>query len=84
MLGGMSPETPPHADEIERITSRIRQVDLAKALAARGKVAEALQLLRTVRDMYDEPAKRQLVDWMIRDLERQGAVDGPPSDVASI
>lgn len=70
-------DQPPHADEVERITSRIRQVDLAKALAARGNVDEALRLLTKVRDMYDEPAKRQLVDWMIRDLERkQKPADG--------
>lgn len=59
------------AAEIERITARIKQVDLAKALAARGNTQEALQLLRKVREMYDEPTKRQLVDWMIRDLEQK-------------
>lgn len=66
----------PNSAEIERLTARIRQVDLAKALAARGNTQEALTLLHKVRDLYDEPAKRQLVDWMIKDLERK--VPPPP------
>ena len=59
------------AHEIERATTRIRQVQLAKTLAQRSRFGEALKILHKVREQYEEEANKRMVDWLISEVERQ-------------
>jgi len=70
----MSSEQDPDPNEdaeIERITARIRLVELAKTLAAKGSFAEALKVLHRVRDQYQDAKLVRRVDWLIAETERQ-------------
>lgn len=67
-------------EDMERITTRMNQVSLAKALIKKGALKEALQLLRGVREKYTEPSMLKMVDFLIRDLEaRQGTSPSGPA-----
>jgi hypothetical protein len=56
-------------DDMERITTRMNQVSLAKSLVKKGAYQEALQILRTVRERYTEESMLKMVDFLIKDLE---------------
>ena len=56
---------------MDAITTRIQKVQLAKGLIARGAFPEALRVLRTVRDPYDDPSMVKAIDWLIRETEEQ-------------
>ncbi len=58
-------------EDMERITTRMNQVSLAKSLIKKGAHKEALQILRTVREKYTEPSMLKMVDFLIRDLENK-------------
>lgn len=60
---------PSYFDDMERITTRMNQVSLAKSLVKKGAYQEALQILRTVRERYTEESMLKMVDFLIRDLE---------------
>lgn len=65
-------------EDMERITTRMNQVSLAKSLIKKGALKEALQILRAVREKYTEESMLKMVDFLIRDLEsRQAATRGP-------
>jgi hypothetical protein len=65
-------------EDMERITTRMNQVSLAKSLIKKGALKEALQILRGVREKYTEESMLRMVDFLIRDLEsRQAAPRGP-------
>lgn len=55
--------------DMERITTRMNQVSLAKSLIKKGAHAEALKILRTVREKYTEESMLKMVDFLIKDLE---------------
>lgn len=56
-------------EDMERITTRMNQVSLAKSLIKKGALKEALQILRGVREKYTEESMLKMVDFLIRDLE---------------
>lgn len=65
-------------EDMERITTRMNQVSLAKSLIKKGALKEALQILRSVREKYTEESMLKMVDFLIRDLEtKQGMTPGP-------
>ena len=55
--------------DMERITTRMNQVSLAKSLIKKGAHKEALTILRSVREKYTEESMLKMVDFLIRDLE---------------
>jgi hypothetical protein len=56
-------------EDMERITTRMNQVSLAKSLIKKGAHKEALQILRSVREKYNEESMLKMVDFLIKDLE---------------
>lgn len=60
-------------EDMERITTRMNQVSLAKSLIKKGALKEALQILRGVREKYTEESMLKMVDFLIRDLEARQA-----------
>ncbi|MBX3471875.1 MAG: hypothetical protein KF878_33890 [Planctomycetes bacterium] len=66
-------------EDMERITSRMNQVSLAKSLVKKGAYREALQILRGVREKYTEESMVKMVDFLIRDLESKMAPGSPPT-----
>jgi hypothetical protein len=56
-------------EDMERITTRMNQVSLAKALVKKGAYQEALTILRSVREKYVEASMLKMVDFLIKDLE---------------
>ncbi len=63
-------------EDMERITTRMNQVSLAKSLIKKGALKEALQILRGVREKYTEESMLRMVDFLIRDLEGRSAAPG--------
>ena len=52
--------------DVKRITGRIKRVEQAKALAAAGKLEEAIQVLERAREAYEgEPRMLKNVDWLL-------------------
>lgn len=56
-------------EDMERITTRMNQVSLAKSLIKKGAHKEALLILRSVREKYHEESMLKMVDFLIKDLE---------------
>jgi hypothetical protein len=56
--------------QTKAITARIQRVEMARGLAEGGKVAEALELFRKVREAYaSEPDMQRQVDRLIERYE---------------
>jgi hypothetical protein len=66
-------------EDMERITTRMNQVSLAKALVKKGAYQEALTILRSVREKYVEASMVKMVDFLIKDLEAKLGAPRPPS-----
>lgn len=66
-------------EDMERITTRMNQVSLAKTLVKKGAYQEALTILRAVREKYVEASMVKMVDFLIKDLEAKLGAPKPPS-----
>jgi hypothetical protein len=63
--------------EIRAITDRISKTDMARALIEAGKFDKALEMLFKIKDSYQEPEKKNSVQYMIEEtLKKRNASQG--------
>jgi hypothetical protein len=63
--------------EIRAITDRISKTDMARALIEAGKFDKALEMLYKIKDSYQEPEKKNSVQYMIEEtLKKRNASQG--------
>lgn len=70
-----SEDDAPSSDTVRAITQRIQSVEMARGLAAGGKADKALELLRKVRQSYDDERMQRRVDALIRRIESGQPID---------
>lgn len=63
-------------EDMQRITTRMNQVHLAKTLVKKGMFGDALRILQNVRDKYTEPSMVRMIDFLIKDVQGR-AQSGP-------
>ena len=63
--------------EIRAITDRISKIDMARALIEAGKFDKALEMVYKIKDSYQEPEKKNSVQYMIEEtLKKRNASRG--------
>jgi hypothetical protein len=63
-------------EDMQRITTRMNQVHLAKTLVKKGMYPDALRILQNVREKYTEPSMLRMIDFLIKDVQSR-ASSGP-------